>query len=106
MVHGNSLCYECHHDHLCGEITRRDCQTIKIDDLQKLIKVGLYFLLYSLNRTKTLAKLNGISVFYYNFLFQLQTKTDSIQAVFKNAIAEVERNTNAILDLLMNKADL
>ena len=40
------------------------------------------------------------------FLFQLKTKTNTIQTVFKNAIAEVEQNTNAIMEELMNKADL
>ena len=34
----------------------------------------------------------------------MQTKTDLIQTAFKNAIAEIERNTNAILETLMTKA--
>ena len=36
MVHGNSLCYECQHDHICGGTTREGCQTIKIDDFEKI----------------------------------------------------------------------
>ena len=41
-----------------------------------------------------------------SILFQLKTKTDAIQTTFKNAIAEVERNTNAIMEEIMNKAGL
>ena len=41
LVHGNSLCYECHHDHQCGGTTKDGCQTIKKDELERLIKVGI-----------------------------------------------------------------
>ena len=40
------------------------------------------------------------------FFIPTKTKSDSIQTVFKNAIAEVERNTSAILNAVMNKAGL
>ena len=40
----------------------------------------------------------------YRIIFSVKIKTDSIQTTFKNAIAEVERNTNAIIETLMDKA--
>ena len=43
-----------------------------------------------------------MTVFYSG----LKTKTDAIQTTFKNAIAEVERNTNAIKEEISNKAGL
>ena len=50
LVHGNALCYECFHDRVCGGATRDGCQTMKIDEFQKLIKVGIYiFFLVKLN---------------------------------------------------------
>ena len=120
MVHGNALCYECHHDHFCGGTTRQGCETMKVDDLKKLIKVGIYSSkLIKQNefrssnvvqRSRIICRILGKSTdFQFSkqlYLFQQKTKSDSIQMVFKNAIAEVERNTSAILDAVMNKADL
>ena len=58
-------------------------------------------------------KINGFSFFMKQglecmiyFFIPTKTKSDAIQTVFKNAIAEVERNTSAILDAVMHKAGL
>ena len=39
LVHGHGLCYECNHNNLCGGVQREGCQTMKIDDVEKLVKV-------------------------------------------------------------------
>ena len=52
MVHGNSLCQECINDDECGGTTREGCEIIKIDYLEKLIKVGIY-ISKKLNSSKT-----------------------------------------------------
>ena len=103
MVHGNFLCYECYHDRECGETTREGCQTIKVDDLRKLIKVGIFNLINWPEKRQIRKNQRGLM---RAFLFQLKTKSDAIQSSFKNAIAEVEQNTSAILDAIMNKAGL
>ena len=67
--------------------------------------IKIEFLLYILYR-----RLNGIEQSpngsHNRFLFRLKTKTDAIHTTFKNAIAEVEQNMNAIMEELMNKAGL
>ena len=33
------MCFECHHDNLCGGVSRKDYETMKIGDVEKLLKV-------------------------------------------------------------------
>ena len=39
LVHDDEMCFECHHDNLCGGVSRKDCETMKIGDVEKLLKV-------------------------------------------------------------------
>ena len=39
-----------------------------------------------------------------HFFISVKTKTDAIQIKFKKAIDEIQRNTNAIIEEVMNKA--
>ena len=50
-MHGHGLCYECNHNNLCGGVQREGCEIMKIDDVEKLVKVviethGKFFILF------------------------------------------------------------
>ena len=113
LVHGHGLCYECSHNNLCGGVQREGCDTMKIGDVEKLVKVVIEthgkFLLQTFHKKRLLFLIVVLIIILFGqyliiFYNGLKTKTESIQTAFKNAIAEVERNTNAILETLMKKA--
>ena len=41
------MCYECYHDRFCNGVKRAEsCETMKKEEFQKLIKVGIKYFLY------------------------------------------------------------